>query len=63
MTATIHKLYSTDNRDSVYFRAFPTHVEHWGPKIDGTAHDTIEQGRGTYRRYLELGYKKAKRAH
>jgi len=56
MTNT-YKLISIKHKDSVYFRPYPTHIEHWGPKIDGVAHDTIEQGRKTYRRYLRMGYK------
>lgn len=59
MTKT-YKLYSSNHKDSVYFRDCGTHVEHWGRKIDGTAHDTHEQARHTYRQYLDMGYKLAK---
>lgn len=55
-TPKIFKLYSISLKDAVYFRAFPTHVEHWGRKIEGRAHDTVELGRKTYRRYLDMGY-------
>ena len=58
MTAPIHKLYSTAHKDTVYFQAFDTHVDHWGPKIDGCAHDTLEDGRATYRKYRAMGYKR-----
>lgn len=56
----VFKLYSRQLNDEVYFRAFPTYVEHWGPKIEGGAHDTVEQGRRTFRQYLDMGYKRAR---
>ncbi len=56
---TTYKLTSIQHKDSVYFRPYPTHIEHWGPKIDGVAHDTIKQGLATYRRYVKMGYKLA----